>query len=297
MIIFVFAVLTIWLMLNFVIVMVAIRPPRTPSISSPGAMGAPQEIVTIKSHELIELSGWWVQGTHPTSVAILCHGYFLSKGELAPVAYSLWQQGFSCLLFDFRGHGKSTSGMCSFGYHEKDDVQSAMEWVRKKNPDARIVLIGSSMGSVASALAWAENPELANALVLDSAYSNLGKAVNGWWRFIGGKGLAAVLSPAALIGGPFLGFNPFSIKVPEYLERLQGRPMLFMHGTDDLVAPVKAAGKNLHAMGAGVEAVWFDGCGHSEGRWEQPETYRTTLLRFLATNGFIEAKDREIDAD
>ncbi len=279
--------LAVWLLLNFVVVLIAIRPPRIPSICSPGAIGAPQEIVTIKSHDLIELSGWWVQGSHPTSVAILCHGYFLSKGELAPIAYMLWQQGFSSLLFDFRGHGKSDGAVCSFGYHERNDVLSAMEWVRKRNPDARIVLIGSSMGSVASALAWAENPEMADALVLDSAYANLGKAVGGWWRFIGGTWLSILFWPAARIGVLFLGFNPFAIKVPEFLEQLRGRPMLFMHGTDDPVAPVKQAGKNLHAMGPGVEAVWFDGCNHSEGRWEQPETYRSALLRFLKKNSFF----------
>ncbi|MBC8066613.1 MAG: alpha/beta fold hydrolase [Chlorobia bacterium] len=296
--IWLFGVLVVlWLAINFAVVLIATRPPRTPAISSPGAIGAPQEIVTIKSHDLIELSGWWVQGDHPTSVAVLCHGFFLSKGELAPIAYMLWKQGISCLLFDFRGHGKSIGGTCSFGYHEKDDVQAAVEWVRRRNRDARIVLIGSSMGSVASALAWAEDPDLADALVLDSAYSNLGKAVNGWWRFIGGPWLSILLWPAALIGVLFLGFSPFTIKVPYYLEQLRGRPMLFMHGTDDLVAPAKSAGKNLYAMGPGVEAIWFPDCGHSEGRWEQPETYRSALLRFLEKNGFIEAKDREISAD
>jgi uncharacterized protein len=290
-------IFVLWLGLNFAVVFLATRPPRTPAISSPAAIGAPQEIVSIKSHELIELSGWWVQGSHPTSVAVFCHGYFLSKGELAPVAYMLWQQGISCLLFDFRGHGKSSGGTCTFGFNEKADVESALEWVKKRNPNSRVVLIGSSMGSVASAIAWAENPELADALVLDSAYSNLGKAVNGWWRFIGGSGLAFVLWPAAFIGVLFLGFNPFTVKVTEYLERLRGRPMLFMHGTDDPVAPAKSAGKNLYAMGPGVEAIWFPDCGHSEGRWEQPETYRSALLRFLTHNSFIEAKDREIHAD
>lgn len=290
-------IIVLWLGVNVLAVWIATHPPRTPAISSPGAIGAPQEIVTIKSHELIELSGWWVQGTHPTSVAVLCHGAFLSKGEFAPVAYFLWQHGISSISFDFRGHGKSTGGTSSFGFHEKDDVQSVLEWVKKGRPDARIVLIGSSMGSVASAIAWAENPDLADALVLDSAYSNMGKAVGGWWRFIGGNWLAFFLWPTPFIGVLMLGFNPFAIKVSRYLEQLRGRPMIFMHGTEDLVAPTKAAGKNLYAMGPGVEAIWFPDCGHSEGRWEQPETYRSALLRFLTLNGFIEQKDREITSD
>lgn len=290
-------ILTLWLLLNILVAWFATHPPRTPSISSPGAIGAPQEIVFIKSHDLIELSGWWVPGSHPTSVAIFCHGYLLSKGELAPVAFNLWEKGFSCLLFDFRAHGKSTGGTSSFGFHEKDDVASAVEWVKRKNPQARVVLVGSSMGSVASAIAWSENPELVDALVLDSAYANLGKSIRGFWKFMGGNWLALLFWPAAYVGVLFLGFNPFSVKVPEYLEALRGRPVILMNGTEDPVASVKQAGKNLFALGPGAEAIWFDGCSHSEGRWEQPETYKSALLRFLERNHFFDTTSAEISSN
>lgn len=289
--------IVLWLGLNALIVWIATRPPRTPAICSPGAIGAPQEPITIKSHDLIELSGWWVPGADTHTIAVMCHGSFLSKGELAPVAYLLWQHGISSVLFDFRGHGQSVGGTTSFGYHEKDDVVSVLEWIKKRDPEARIILIGSSMGAVAAAIAWAENPELADALVLDSAYANLGKAVGGWWRFIGGNALALFLSPAVWLSVLILGFNPFTVKLPEYLEKLRGKPVLFMHGTDDPVASAKQAGKNLYALGPGVEAVWFQGCSHSEGRWEQPTIYRGALLRFLSANGFIKSPDQEISSD
>jgi uncharacterized protein len=283
----------LWLGMNLIAVRIGTRPPRTPILCSPGAIGSPQEPVTIRSQDLIELSGWWVQGSHPKNVAVLSHGYLLSKGELAPVAYWLWQRGFSCLLFDFRGHGQSDPGPCTFGYQEKDDVVSALEYVKKRNPESQIVLIGSSMGSVASALAWAERPELADALVLDSAYSNLGKAVGGWWRFIGGWWLPLILWPAAPLSVLFLGFNPYAVKVHEYLESLRGRPMLFMHGANDPVVPARQAGKNLFAMGPDVPAVWFADCGHSEGRWELPDTYQAAILKFLEENGFLTPKVAE----
>ena len=290
-------IVALWLLGNLGVARLATRPPRTPILCSPGVMGAPQDEVLIRSHDLIELSGWWVQGSHPTSVAVLTHGYLLSKGELAPVAYLLWQHGVSCLLFDFRAHGKTIGGASTMGYLEKDDVQSALEWVKRRNPDSRVVLIGSSMGSVANAIAWSENPELAHALVLDSAYANLGKAALGFWRFLGGRWMQLLLWPSVYMGVLFTGFNPFSIQVPEYLEGLKGRPMMLMHGTDDPVASVKEAGKNLHAMGPETKAVWFQGSSHSEGRWERPETYRENLLEFLGSIDFLQPKDREIDND
>ena len=283
----------IWLGFNLLAVRIGTRPPRTPILCSPGAIGSPQESITIRSHDLIELSGWWVQGSHSQNVAVLSHGYLLSKGELAPVAHWLWQRGFSCLLFDFRAHGKSDPALCTFGYHEKDDVVSVLEYVKKRNPESRVLLIGSSMGSVASALAWAGHPELADALVLDSAYANLGKAVGGWWNFVGGRWLQLILWPAAPLSVLFLGFNPFAVKVHEYLESLRGKPMLFMHGANDPVVPARQAGKNLFAMGPDIPTVWFPDCGHSEGRWEMPETYQAALFKFLVENSFLMTKVAE----
>lgn len=281
--IWVFVGIGIYLLLCFTITAVSVRPPRTPLVCSPGAFGVPQETVTIDSR----LSAWWVPAEGATSVAILCHGYFLSKSELAPVACSLWKEGMACLLLDFRAHGKSKGGICTFGFREKEDVLAAVAWVRERVPDAKIVLIGSSMGSVASAFAFAERPDQIHGLVLDSAYNRLSDAVLGWWKFLGGWPLAALLSPTVFMGIPFLRLNPFNVRVCDALGKLKGKPVLVMHGDCDSLADPKKVPNNLEALGPGAECVWFEGCGHSEGRWEQPEKYRDNLLGFLRKNGFL----------
>jgi pimeloyl-ACP methyl ester carboxylesterase len=285
--IWLFIGLGIYFALCLILTWISIKPPRTPILCSPGAFGAPQETVEIQSKGSIRLSAWWVPAKETKSVAILCHGYFLSKGELAPVAYALWREGISCLLFDFRCHGKSNGGSCSFGYRERDDVLAAVEWVRAKIPDAKIVLIGSSMGSVASAFAFAERPDQIQALVLDSAYNRLSDAVLGWWRFVGGWPLAILLSPTVLLGIPFMRLNPFQVKVSDALAKLKGKSILVMNGDKDLVAAPRQVLCNVKALGPEAEAMWFEGCGHSEGRWEQPDRYYSQLLQFLRKDGFL----------
>ena len=279
--------LGIYFALCLILTWLSVKPPRTPILCSPGAFGAPQETIEIESTGNIRLSGWWVPAEGAKSVAIFCHGYFLSKGELAPVAYALWQKGVSGLLIDFRGHGKSKGGSCTFGYREREDVLVAVAWVRAKMPDAKIVLIGSSMGSVASAFAFAEQPEQIQALVLDSAYNRLSDAVLGWWRFVGGWPLAILLSPTVFFGIPFLRLNPFRLKVSDALAKLHHKHILVMHGDGDLVASPKQVLLNLKSLGPEAQAVWFEGCGHSEGRWEQPDRYYSQLLQFLRKDGFL----------
>jgi len=267
----------------------SVRPFRTPAISSPGAMGAPQESVTIPGADGLVLSGWWVEAPNAKGVAILAHGYFMSKGELAPVAYWLWEHGISCLLFDFRAHGKTKGGVCTFGYKERHDMAAAVRYARDRAPGLKAFAVGSSMGSVASAFAWADDPDLLDGLVLDSSYGRLTRAILGWWRFLGGTWLTVVLSPTVLIGGPLAGINPFKVDVAQALVKLQGKPVLLMHGTRDSLAEKSEAERNLSALGSESEAVWFEGCGHSEGRWEQPGLYHSALRSYLGRIGVLDA--------
>lgn len=258
---------------------ICVRPYRMPIFTSPGAFGAPQEDIDVEG-----LSGWWVDAPREDLVVVLAHGYYLNRSELAPVAFWLWQQGIPCVLFDFRAHGKSKGGACSFGWRERADVAAVARFARSKRPEAKVVAIGSSMGSVASAFAWAEDPSLLDGLVLDSAYSKLNRAILGWWRFVGRNALAVILSPTVFLGGFLAWVNPFKIDVTEALTKLQGKPVLVLHGACDQVAPKKEVERNLQALGTN-QITWFDDCDHSEGRWEQPDRYHAVVGAFLAHLG------------
>jgi pimeloyl-ACP methyl ester carboxylesterase len=142
------------------------------------------------------------------------------------------------------------------------------------------------MGSAASALALGEDPDLAEALVLDSAYGRLDRAITGWWRFIGGWWLSALLWPMPLVCWPLLRVNPFRVDVSRAIDRIKC-PILFFHGDrDDLALPSEAK-RNLEAVSGEKRIVWLEGCGHSEGRWLQPDRYHRALLAFLDVIGFI----------
>ena len=218
----------------------------------------------------------------PCAIAIFSHGYMMNRCELTPVAASLYRRGFACMVYDARAHGKS-SGKSGVGYLERLDVMAAVEEARRRLPTLKVVLIGSSMGSVASALALGEHESLADALVLDSAYSKLPSASLGWWRFVGGPVLAALFAPTILLAWPISGFNPFRVDVAEALYKIKA-PVLFFHGDHDDLALPREAIRNFESCENNAEIVWFKDCGHSEGRWLQPELYLDSLLSFLGRN-------------
>jgi pimeloyl-ACP methyl ester carboxylesterase len=145
------------------------------------------------------------------------------------------------------------------------------------------------MGAAATALALGDEPELIDAAVLDSAYSRLPSAILGWWRFLGGETLKTLFTPTVLVAWPFAGFNPYSIDVSKALTNVE-IPILFFHGRSDSLALPAEAERNFAAARGAKEIVWFDGCGHSEGRWLQAPKYHEALIRFFEMNDLIETE-------
>lgn len=258
----------------------SLHPIRTPYLISPGAMGAPQEEVEFASGD-ITLRAWWVDAPDSTCVVVLAHGYMMNRSELAPIAWQLWRRGYACLMPDFRAHGRSGGRKCTLGLREADDLVAAVNYARSRRPGTRIVLLGSSMGAAAGAIACGQHPGIADALVLDSAYGRLSGAVVGWWRFLGGQPLAWLLGPTVAIAAPLAGFNPYKVDVSRCLAAAGPLPLLVLHGDRDNLALGAEAQRNFDAAVGPKSLVWFHGHRHCEGRWEDPQRYSDALFAFL----------------
>jgi len=233
------------------------------------------------------LRGWWVPAEHPRAVAILLHGYVMNRSENASLAAELRKWRIASLLFDFRACGKSDGTRTTIGWEEREDVLAAVEFAKQRSPGLPIVLIGSSMGSAAAAFALSEKSDLAACAVLDSCYSSLVSATLGWWRWLGGRPLEALLAPVAIAAIPIAGFNPFRADVGRALARTRC-PVLLLHGTqDDLVRPEHAQ-RNLALGGSNVTVCWMENVGHSEARWAQPERFFERVRQFLTQAGILE---------
>lgn len=279
-------VLTGLLLLYLGILLLVLRftlfPMRTPIFFSPGIMGLKQTDITFKTFDGLTLSGWWLDGEDRQSrkVAILLHGYMMNRSELAPLAVPLGKAGYDCLVIDFPGHGRSPRRKTGIGYTEQGDVRAAIDYVLGKKPDAEIVLIGSSMGAVAAAFAAPGAPKQVKALILDGAYARMSDAITGFLEFIAGKPARRFLSPLKFLGRPFMGLNPFQIRVPDALAKLD-IPVLLLHGDSDVLAPRADAEANLAALGKHGKLAWLPESNHAEGRWIHPEQYHRELFAFL----------------
>lgn len=268
-----------------VVAFVSVRPPRIPTFLSPGVLGERDEVVEIVTEDSVTLRGWWVEGTVNT-VVVCFHGFLANRCEWVPYAPRLRASGPSLLFVDHRCHGGSARGKCTFGIDEVKDVRAAVEYARDRLRGCKVVLLGSSMGGTAAARAVATDPKLADGLILDGPYANLAEAAKGFWYVTGFKSVAVLMAPAGSFGRLWLGFDPKKVDMLGTYAGLREVPTLFLYGTADTVVPKGSAAKCVEASGGQVE--WFEGSGHAQGRFAEPDRYYSSIDRFLRDGGFLD---------
>lgn len=258
----------------------SVHPLRVPLWLSPAMLGMPEERVVVELDGL-KIYGWWSQAGGSDLVIVCCHGYLMNRCELLPMMVTLADLDASWMFFDFRSHGKSGGRTCTMGVDEAKDVAAVVRWIKARKPDAKIVLYGSSMGGAAAAIALGDDPALAHGLILDGTYGSLDAAGRGWWGFVGGKWMAALMAPTVLIGRMMLRFNPAKVVIADYLRRSSHVPVLLLAGGDDKVVTRQEFEDNAKASGALTWTEVFEDCDHGEARFKHPERYQEAIRKFV----------------
>jgi len=130
--------------------------------------------VEIETADGIKIRGWWVAGNEAVSV-VLFHGIQGNRSDMRERIDHFSGKGYSVAVFDFRGHGESDKSSISFGLNESNDVDCAVEWVRKQRPGDRIFLLGQSMG--AASIAMSNVMGKVDAIIFEQMYYDLDSAI------------------------------------------------------------------------------------------------------------------------
>src|SRR6185369_455622 len=111
--------------------------------------GIPFEDVTIRSFDGTRLHGWWMRASRAASTIVMLHGVKKNRTDVLRASLTLRRAGFNILVFDGRGHGDSEGRYVTYGYNERRDVESAIDWlITEKEVDRnRVGLAGESMGA------------------------------------------------------------------------------------------------------------------------------------------------------
>lgn len=194
------------------------------------------------SSDGLKLSGAFIKGTNKATV-ILLHGYGRSKEQMLPQASFLNKAGFNILMFDFRASGQSEGKYITFGQKEQADLEGAVTYLRARQDIdmKRIGLLGFSMGGAVALMKSGDLPEI-RAIIISSTYARFKTVI--WQNFklyfrgipFFPLGWIVLIIIRYRTGIYYPRINPV-----KYLDKLQARPLMIIHGAHDRRVPIEDA--------------------------------------------------------
>jgi uncharacterized protein len=142
------------------------------------------EVVQLKTSEDISIEAWYSKTDSSKACVILLHGYSTNKSIVENEATMFKQWGYSVLLFDLRGHGKSSGNATTFGVKETDELQKAAEFARQRG-NSKIILYGISLGAAICIKAEADGKVHADGIIADASFGSLHQHFKGRARVLG----------------------------------------------------------------------------------------------------------------
>lgn len=229
---------------------------------SPFETGVPCEDVRIPTADSdLTLAGWWFPRQETNRVIIGCTGYRGSKSDLIGIGSALWRAGYNVLLFDYHGHGAGRGAPVTLAYREVGAFLAALDYTLARVPDASVGVIGFSMGAAIAILGAAQRPEV-RAVAADSPFATHEDVVaHTVQRTIHVPG-----QPFAALSDVFLervaGYRGRDVSPLAVVDKIAPRPLLIIHGADDVQIPVSHAYRLYEAAGEPKQLWLAAGANH-----------------------------------
>src|SRR6266566_2294744 len=139
---------------------------------TPFEFQADYEEVDLVTVDEVSFGAWFFRQTGSRQVIVISPGHKGRRQDILGIAVALWRKGFNVLCYSYRGMPASDRAAITMGVREAQELAAAIAFARRRVKDARIGLLGYSMGAVVSLLGAAGDPSV-EALVLDSPFSDL----------------------------------------------------------------------------------------------------------------------------
>jgi alpha-beta hydrolase superfamily lysophospholipase len=238
------------------------------------------EVASFRSHDGVVLHGWLLRGVHSRPAIILCHGYQRSMEEPFSLAVELRHRGFTVMLFDFRGCGRSGGPYTTIGHDEPADLVAAARWLRSRlGPNVPIGVLGISMGGAVAIEGAARLPDI-TAVVTDSAFAHLSGAMEHRFSALRGFKLHAHKVTMRIAERMCRG-RVSDVRPVDVIDRIAPRPILLIHGSRDGIVPLSHLDE-LYAAANEPKAQWVvQGTTHAMARMDVPDEYVSRVTSFF----------------
>ncbi|WP_051226634.1 alpha/beta hydrolase [Butyrivibrio sp. MC2013] len=215
--------------------------------------------------------------------AIIVHGIWDNCEGMGVYARELHKKGMNVLLPDLRGFGASEGNYVGYGGDDRYDIIEWIYWIIKRDKDARIMLLGTSMGAATVLMTTGERmPDNVICAIADSSYTTVkDQFVDVYDRMV-----KPIIPP--FIALPLLrletkiraGYDFYDIKPIEAVAR-SATPTLFIHGDKDTFINPAMCRALFDAAGCRREYCMILGAEHVKSVYHSPVKYWAKIDEFL----------------
>lgn len=229
-------------------------------VLTPKDAGLDYESLWLTTEDGVRVEAWYVPAPAARGTALLAHGNAGNISHRVDYAVMFHRLGYSLLLFEYRGYGRSEGSPSEEGTYA--DARAAWRHLVAERgiPPGRIVLVGESLGgAVVARLAADEQP---GALVLASSFVSVPELAADLYPWLPARWLAR-----------------YRYDTLEAFGRVSC-PVLIAHSRQDDIVPFRHA-EQLYAAVKGPKAFVELAGGHNDGFLFVREEWREALGRFL----------------
>jgi fermentation-respiration switch protein FrsA (DUF1100 family) len=207
------------------------------------AAGVAHEEISLHTEDNESLNAWWLPVAAARGTVLLLPGNAGNLSQRVDYALMFGKLGYSTLLIDYRGYGKSTGTPSEQGTYR--DAEAAWRWLTESRgiEPGDIVVYGESLGGAVAA--WLASKHTPRALVLASTFTSIVDLGAELYWFV----------PVRII-------SRFKYDTLSRLVEVRA-PVLVIHSPDDQLVPYSHA-QRLYAAAHEPKAFLEIGGGHND---------------------------------
>lgn len=265
---------------KIVVLLSGVTVPKPQNLETPETKSLEYRTVVFQGRDKISNEAWIIEHSNARGTVALFHGFTGKKSDLLEEAVEFHRLGYSVLLVDFAGSGGSSGVTTTIGYHESEEVAATLQYAKDNLPPPYIIF-AQSMGAAATLKSIHEGAAAPDALILECPFDRMLSTVQNRFTVMGLPGFPFAQS-LVFWGGVQNNFDAFDYNPAEYAQAVK-MPVLLMNGEDDDRVTLEQA-ENIYSQISGTKTfVSIPETGHGSYIAAQPEIWKTSVSRFLAT--------------
>ncbi|MDA7027076.1 alpha/beta hydrolase [Bacillus sp. CLL-7-23] len=241
----------------------------------------PKEDITLQSPYGYDIKGYYVHPHQTKNTVIICHGVTMNLLNSVKYMNLFLELGWNAVIYDHRRHGTSGGKTTSYGYYEKNDLETVVNWLRKRTGEHALIGIhGESMGAVTTLLYAGMPSDGVDFYIADCPFATFEDQLIHRLKedFHLPKTFLLPLANTVLKWRD--GYSIHDVSPLAVMEQIH-KPVLFIHSQFDDYIPVKSS-EQLYEKKTGMKKLYIAEKGaHAMSYTENRETYKQTVRDFL----------------